>query len=79
MSLFRNRRLSRLLVDRAALQGTMKKARDLGMPLLFVNRIGDISLVQGGEKRMTALYDRVSISGSIDQRILSILNGIFPC
>jgi hypothetical protein len=39
------------IVDQAALHGMLKKVRDLGMPLLSVNRIGDDnSLVQGKEK-----------------------------
>jgi hypothetical protein len=40
------------LVDQAALQGTMKKVRDLSMPLLSVNRVGDDNaLIQGKEKK----------------------------
>jgi hypothetical protein len=52
---FQNRRLSRRLIDQAALHGMLKKVRDLGMPLLSVNRLGDITLVQGKEKELSSL------------------------
>jgi hypothetical protein len=37
------------------LHGMLKEVRDLGMPLLSVNRVGDVALVQGNGKGMTAL------------------------
>jgi hypothetical protein len=42
------------IVDQAALHGMLKKVRDLGMPLLSVNCVGDEkTLIQGKEKKMT--------------------------
>jgi hypothetical protein len=44
--------------DQAALHGMLKKVRDLGRPLLSVNRIDDgNTLVQGKEKEMNV--DRI--------------------
>jgi hypothetical protein len=40
------------IVDQAALHGMLKKVRDLSMPLLSVNRVGDDNtLIQGKEKK----------------------------
>lgn len=37
------------VADQAALHGLLKKVRDLGMPLLSVNRIGGPNMEQGAE------------------------------
>jgi hypothetical protein len=67
------------MVDQAALHGMLKKVRDLSMPLLSVNRVGDDNtLIQGKGKKMTtdrktgiivgALYIVGTVSG-----VLSLL------
>ena len=52
------------MVDQAALHGMLKKVRDLGMPLLSVNRVGDDgTLIQGREKKMTTDRRTATIVG----------------
>lgn len=44
-----------LVVDQAALHGMLKKVRDVGMPLLSVNRVGDENIqIRRRERKMTA-------------------------
>jgi hypothetical protein len=40
------------IVDQAALHGMLKKVRDLGMPLLSVNRVGDDDTLVKERKRI---------------------------
>lgn len=57
------------IVDQAAVQGMLKKLRDLSMPLLSVNRVGDDNtLIQRKEKNMTAYRKTMVIVGHSSSR-----------
>ena len=63
------------IVDQAALHGMLKKVRDLGMPLLSVNRVGDDNtLIQGKEKKMTTYRKTAIIVGVL--YIVGTVSGI---
>jgi len=63
------------MVDQAALHGMLNKIRDLSMPLLSVNRLGDDNtLIQGKEKPMTTYRKTAIIVGAL--YIMGTVSGI---